>query len=177
MAPLYIGEHKALTVEWLNKNYNKLGSFLHAQRDKSKILSHDKLQSELKIIKDKLDEVIKCNLFSCSMSERVKFECKACNKISLANVEAIRKSKRAYCIHPNCGASHSVIENKDGFSFRLEQTCFKCLKCKTDNFIPITDIHVKMEFNCYNCSERHIVIGHSVRYNTLDKYNESNQEC
>jgi len=170
----YIGEHKALTVEWLNKNYNKLGSFLHVQRDKSKKLSHDKLRSELKIIKDKLDEVIKCNLISCSMSERVTFECQACNKKSLANVKAIRKSKRAYCIHPNCGASHSVIANKDGFSFRLEQTCFKCLKCETDNFIPNTDIYAKMEFNCYKCSERHIVLGYSPNYNTLKKYNESN---
>ena len=73
----YLGEHKALTVKWLDKNYNKLGSYLHVQRGKSKILSYEKLQSELKLIIDKLDEVIKCNLTSCSMAERVIFECHA----------------------------------------------------------------------------------------------------
>lgn len=144
----YLGEHKALTVEWLDKNYNKLGSFLHIQRDRSKIMSYNKLKSELTTIIDKLDEVTKCNLISCSMADRVTFECHACNKISLANVKSIRKLGGAFCIHPDCGASHTVIENDGIFSFKLEQTCFKCSKCKTDNFIPNTDIHINMEFTC-----------------------------
>ena len=173
----YLGEHKSLTVKWLDKNYNKLGSFLHIQREKSKLISFDKLQSDIKEIIDKLNEVIKCNLTSCSMAERVIFECHVCNKKTLANIKSIRKSKRAFCIHPNCGASHSVVEKDGKFSFKLEQTCFKCIKCTTDNYIPTTDIYINMEFVCYNCSERHIVTGYSLSYDTLENYNKNKKEC
>ena len=34
-----------------------------------------------------------------------------------------------------------------------------------------------MEFVCYNCSERHIVTGYSLSYDTLENYNKNKKNA
>ena len=54
-----IGEHKSFKLKWLNKNYNKLGSYLHVPQKSKKILDYDIIRADLLEIVSELDEIVK----------------------------------------------------------------------------------------------------------------------
>lgn len=167
-----LGDHKEIDIKWLTKNYNKLGNYLHVQRGKSKTTSKENLKNALKKIVNKLEDILKGNITSLTISDRISFNCGICKKNTLANADVVRKSKRAICINPECNATYFITEEGDKWNIKLEETSFKCLNCETDNFVPNSDIHIGMKFTCFKCSEKHIIIGYDLKYSKIEDLEE-----
>ncbi len=168
-----IGFHRALSVAWLSKNYNKLGSYLHVQREKSTHSKTKELSEYLSQVHTKLTEIAKNTIISIAIAERIEFKCVACKKNTLANAQSVDKSGQAICIHPECAALHTITRENDHWKIKLVGARFVCSNCKTENSVPLTDIHIGMTCKCVECHEEHVIVDQSWRIQTMKEYQKT----
>lgn len=86
----------------------------------------------------------------------VTFDCVACKKTISVNEEGLIDKKEIECFNPKCGAMFWVSQEDDrNFTFMLQVTLFKCLKCgkgiRVENHLIATGCRLK----CEKCSAVH----------------------
>lgn len=163
-----LGQHNALKLSWLNKNYNKLGSYLHVKMGNNKAReTTEELAAIRKDIERILSEVkpaVNSDIIATTLASRIQFKCQTCEQISLVNVDVLRKTGRATCISPQCGAEYAASEDATGWQFKLAMTSFKCLKCEKINFLEIRHVDIGTKFRCNRCGEAHRIVGGQWNY-------------
>jgi len=164
-----LGQHNAVKLSWLNKNYNKLGSYLHVKLgNKNKGGTTEELSVNRKDIERMLSElepVINSDIVGATLATRVQFKCQACQQLSLVNADVLRKTGRATCISQQCGAEYTASEDAEGgWQFKLAMTSFKCLKCEKINFLEIRHVDIGTKFRCNRCGEVHRIVGGQWNY-------------
>jgi len=154
-----LGQHNALKLSWLNRNYNKLGSYLHVKmgnkevRETSEELSA--IRKDIEAILSEVERAVNSDIVGATLAPRIQFKCQACEEISLVNIEVLRKAGRAPCISPQCGAEYVASEDETGWGFKLAMTSFKCLKCERTSFLENQHVDVGKRFRCKHCGEVH----------------------
>lgn len=158
-----LGSHRSFKLPWLRRAYHLLGSLLHAPAPKSaaKFKSparHPSIRQELRDILAEVEAVAASQMDS-SLARVVTFECAACDAPVICNEDGARRSGRAVCLDPSCGAHHAAEFRLDGsVVFHLIATEFDCMKC--DGKIPVENrkLSLNFRFRCQRCGSWHSVV-------------------
>lgn len=163
-----LGQHNALKPGWINKNYNKLGSYLHVRMGNNNVRETTEelsgIRKDIERIAAELEPAVNSDIVSTTLSPRIQFKCQACEQVSLVNVDVLRKTRRAACISQQCGAEYNASEDAEGWRFKLAMTSFKCLKCEKTSFLENQHVDVGKRFRCSHCGELHRIAGGQWNY-------------
>jgi hypothetical protein len=161
-----LGEHRTFKVGWLNKNYNKLGSYVHAPHGRDREVDFTKMRADLNDIVAEVRVVVESPIIGIAMAPRYSFPCGACGRTSVANATSVEGSGKAVCIHPNCGAIHRPRWEGETWKLVLETTEFDCCVCKGPIPVENRKLDIKCEFECPTCKTNHVVVGRQWAYAT-----------
>ena len=151
-----LGKHEAIKVAWLQRNYNKLGSYLHYRGGPPP--DESVLREFMAEVIKELDRVAASTLIS-DFAETVTFNCSTCEKKIVCNAEALPNLTEVICPHAECPATYSPKKSDGGqWIFEPQKTYFKCLRCKTDVSFLSSTIDFGYEFKWPKCGARHVVI-------------------
>lgn len=164
-----LGQHRTVKLSWLNKNYNKLGSYLHARMENSEGVETAENLSAIRMDMDRmlveLEPVVNSEMVGAPLATRIEFKCQACEQKSSVNIGVLRKTGKAICTNPQCGAEYNASEDAErGWQFKLTMTSFTCLKCEKINFLESRGIDVGTRFKCNRCGEVHLVTAGEWKY-------------
>lgn len=159
-----LGEHRTLQLTWLVKNYNKLGSYLHAPRGPSPKIDSKKMREDLERIAAEIKEVLESPIVGVTLAERVQFRCVVCGQDGLANAEGVRLSKRVHCVNPDCGAVYNAEEGEKGWKLHLEVSAFDCLSCGSPVQTENRFLDIGRRFVCSKCNTEHVFVGRQWGY-------------
>jgi hypothetical protein len=150
-----LGRHEALPKSWINKNYHKLGSYLHLQMDASNSKSAAREYLD-KIVKE-LERVERGNLIS-DFAEISTINCRLCGNPVVSNTSALPDLDEVVCPNPACRATYSV-ENSDGkWLCNLIALFHKCSQCDAETAILKSDLAIGFCFQCDNCKSKYEIV-------------------
>jgi len=144
---------------WLNRTYNKLGSFLHAAWPFSRSqASPDPAATReyLGAVAAQLEPFV-TSTFTATFATITEFSCFECGTTVKANAEALAKIGELECLNTDCGCRYFVTPDGDGFVFELDAKHLGCAQCGVDIRIPTQRIKLDFEFACSACATRYKV--------------------
>jgi hypothetical protein len=155
-----LGVARSFRLDWLRKNYNKLGNLLHVQSPKAKEATGSrnspKLRSDLAEILGEVKRVAESPLTG-AMAAVIDFKCAACDTPTLFNEDGAKKTNRAVCI--SCNAEHHVVFEADGRpAMYLMTTDFDCVACKALTPIENRLLEIGFRFKCASCKAPHVFV-------------------
>lgn len=142
---------------WLNKTYNKIGSFLHANWPFSHNVSckdPGELRGYLEKVASELEPLVKKS-FTCTVARLVTFECSVCGSNIKANANGLEQAGEVFCINPECGSRYFVTKEGENLLFSLDACSVKCQECQTIITLPRQKLHVGYDFSCPNCKSQY----------------------
>lgn len=142
---------------WLNKTYNKIGSFLHASWPFSQKVSNKEpgeLRSYLEKVATDLEPFVKKS-FTCTLARLITFECSVCGLSIKANATGLEQVGEVFCINPECDSRYFVTKEGENFLFSLDACSAKCQECQTIITLPRQKLHIGHEFSCPNCKSQY----------------------
>lgn len=149
--PLPIGDYKMFSVDWLNKNYSKLGNFLHARA----LADTRNLKFTPIIVQGILDEIerVASATLVMSINKIDSFTCDACGKDMYASQSQVETNATVEC--PWCSNKHLVrCENEETYIVEPSSLCIApCMKCKSP--MAIEHLEVNDRKACWNCGQLH----------------------
>lgn len=160
---IHVGTQQELPTQFINKTYNKLGNYLHvptlkAQASLKSNINKQRLREDIKEIMDKLQPMVK-STFNASFAEVVTFPCDECQSLIPCNEKGLKKTGKAECLNPNCGAQFLALENSlNTWSFKFQYQIFACLKCNKENKIGKHKLKMGTSFDCDGCKTKHEIV-------------------
>jgi predicted RNA-binding Zn-ribbon protein involved in translation (DUF1610 family) len=156
---LPVGEHHALTLAWLRKNYNKVGNLLHAPPPAdTRELNLDKWSRDLTKIAAELELAIGSSIITMTERGGFVFSCAECGKPIVRSLEAMKRGATAVCPTTNCDAEYKLTQSEGGETKVIPLlVSFKCTGC--DELIQIHRRKVApgVRFACPACGVQHQV--------------------
>jgi predicted nucleic acid-binding Zn ribbon protein len=129
-----VGEHVAFNIKWLDKQYHKLGSLLHAQRTLAPA-DESKLRADLTSIADTIQSAQAGSITGSVLADNWRYRCERCSEEFTVSRHFAEAERRATCPNPECEAEYDTIKMEDGqVGFRLRGHTFACRSCSA----PIT---------------------------------------
>jgi predicted RNA-binding Zn-ribbon protein involved in translation (DUF1610 family) len=170
----FVGHHKALSLKWLRKHYNKVGNMLHVPTGGRLVeeLLDDKVAYLKEVIAD-LEDAVASTITGGSIKTVYSFECKNCKLPVVANAEAVRKTGRAVCLNPQCGAEYFGVQNEGQMTFAPMVTQFDCVQCSAEIPIENKKLRIGLEFKCPKCGEKHTIVGRQWQYGNAESPDEA----
>lgn len=163
-----IGKFNALKRPFVQKNYSKLGSFLHAptfgQLRSNTCPVPDKLRPFLEGLLPQIEDLCSSTVWS-NFGNFASFECTAwvktpegarrtCRQKIVRNVESLKPDSVIACTKTECRAQYTVSDlETDKPSFQPLQVELECFNCKTTNFIDKHRLQSGLRITCVNCSQ------------------------
>jgi hypothetical protein len=156
---LMLGKQNIPTVKWINKNYNKLGQFLHLpEPTKSDIRTPENIKSNLVNLITDL-ELYSSNSFWVNFPQIDLQDCKLCGETLLFSPKKLKSGDTVSCTSRKCKANYICVPSKQVDGHRLEYKTYdiECLSCK--NTIEIAEHLVTQDgnFSCIHCSASYVV--------------------
>lgn len=165
-----MGSHKSIDPTWLNKHYNKLGSFLHVPLGgaKSKDRNADALREYLGKVIDELEPIVASRI-DASLANTLSFTCSECGEAVVCNHEGVLASSKATCLNPGCEAEYSAVRNDatGEIDFFLIATAFRCLACESPTMVEKRKIKIGFRFKCRQCEQKHEISKIGWQYSTI----------
>jgi hypothetical protein len=149
-----VGDHKSLTVKWLNGNYHKLGKYLHATAiSEVEGYKHITILDLERIILE-LERVSSADMVG-SVNRVNKFDCECCGGPVYASSEQIENSAVVECYSDICWAVYKVSAvNADHYRFdRDPKSGFECRKC--GSMIAIDGVSRQEKIKCWSCQKEY----------------------
>lgn len=162
-----LGEHHALELAWLRKNYNKIGNMLHAPSAReSQKPRPEKRATYLRGVIDDLEKVLGSGISEFTERGGYTFNCAACGKLIIRSAAAMQAGKTAVCPTPRCDAEYRLVR-VEGNTPIVEALAvrFECQACKTPTDLPQRKVALGFQFKCAGCSRQYQVL--QVRQNWL----------
>lgn len=158
----FVGKHTSLRLNWLRKHYHKLGNLLHAPAAgaKSEPTNTQVAEYLAEVVAD-LEAPLSSNITGGSIREVFSFNCTKCQNLVVCNTQAVRKSRRAVCLNPQCKAEYFASISEEGSAtFELMVTTFECTKEGCDGKLSIENrkLDIGVEFSCPVCGLKHTII-------------------
>lgn len=158
---LLFGEQKLPTVKWLNKAYNKLGSYLHlAEPKRAELDKRNDIKSELiHIIKD-LEGYIDSN-FLISLQGLDVQSCPVCKQEIAFSLSSATDGEVKKCSNNRCGALYEIKIDKltKRVTFECKTYDIDCQSCGHEIVIAESVIRNLDNFNCSSCDADYITRG------------------
>lgn len=154
---LDLGEYRMLSLKWLNRNYNKLGKFLHEtsleeSNAPKKLRSDDLISivSELRRVNES-DMVLGFNRIS-------EIICDCCSTTIFVSDSQIEDCAEVSCYNDLCGAVF-IAEPSDDEQFKSKRkypgNAFSCKDCGSKVSVDsvVKDGYIK----CWSCKQRYLI--------------------
>jgi len=161
-----IGTHSTLKLSLIRKYYNKLGNFLHIPSP-ARTARQASVSPTVDGLKEMLEEMRPAvySHFDASMATVVEWECSVCNGMSVANLDGLKESKKAFCLNPQCGALHHAVCDSEGeIELHLDASHFKCAQCGEEIELENRKLAIGLQFKCWPCGAVHKIAGRQWSY-------------
>ena len=156
---LILGKQKIPTVKWINKNYNKLGQFLHLPEPmKADIRTPKNIRSKLASLITDL-ELYSTNTFWVNFPQVDLHNCKLCGEVLLFSPRNIKVGTTIPCTSRECKANYICVVSKQDGGHRLEYKTYdiECSCCKEPIEIAEHLVTQDGKFSCEKCSTSYVV--------------------
>lgn len=150
-----VGHHVAFSLKWLNKQYNKLGSFLHLQA--SRITDQGGQRRDLGAIADEIEKAQKGSLLGLWSGEAINFTCELCGEVSAVSAYYARTEGAASCLNPACELEYRAHSEGDEISLSPLLLRLKCNGCSAH--VPVQQRHLRdgLVVACPTCKREHLI--------------------
>jgi hypothetical protein len=155
-----LGEHHALSLAWLKKNYNKIGNLLHAPNPGSSPEKPAKTAKYLADLISELELVLCSTIFTFVERGGCVFPCQACGKPVIRNTDAMKAGAVAVCSTQDCDGEYRLVNTGEGeWVVQPIQTKFTCPGCSHESLYWPRKICVGSALTCPGCNLRFGVVG------------------
>ena len=157
---LPLGEHHALSLKWLRKNYNKVGNMLLAPSPRETQAPQPVKQSlYLAGVVDELEKVLNSGVTGFTERGGYTFNCGDCGKLVIRNTDAMEAGATAICPTQGCGAEYKLARDEKGEAMMEPLLVrFKCEACEAVTVIAKRKVSLGPEFDCFECKLRYRVV-------------------
>jgi predicted RNA-binding Zn-ribbon protein involved in translation (DUF1610 family) len=157
---LPLGEHHALSLKWLRKNYNKVGNMLLAPSARETKASQAAKQSAyLAKVADELEAALSSGITGFTERGGYTFNCGDCGKLVVRNADAMDAGETALCSTQGCDGEYKLVRNEAGGSAMQPLLVrFECDDCSAVTAVAKRKVAVGLEFNCSACKQRYRVV-------------------
>jgi len=155
----YLGTDSRFTPQWLTKEYNKLGAYVHAAWPFAKHTSTNdasRTSQWMNALAGVLDPLV-ANSFTSTFAEVVSFTCSECGTTIKANAAGLRQTKRVTCLKPGCECDYDVVDADGEFTFILDESTANCPDCGTEIRLPTNRVEKDYRFICAGCKTQYKV--------------------
>jgi hypothetical protein len=155
-----LGEHTSLSYKWLRTHYNKIGNALHAQAKPNISPSGANRKDYLEEVISDLEKVLASRINGSGMRNVFSVECERCNDQVVVNTKSAKKTGRALCFKPGCGAEYTVkiSDDEKKCEFLLIQSEFTCDACEKPIYLPTGELSIGRNFTCRSCNAKHKIV-------------------
>jgi hypothetical protein len=156
---LPLGKHKAFGSRWLTKQYNKLGSLLHAPRESVEIKSATQLaqlRTDLASMADEIEEALKSTITGMSIHETISADCMHCGG-KIAASKHMLDSKPTVVLCLQCEAEYGVAIEANEYRFIPRAAHFSCAGCKVEIWLEHRNMRPDDVVTCKSCGQTHVL--------------------
>ncbi len=157
----HMGTHRTVKYKWVQKHYNKLGSYLH--EDQPFVTPRlpypvrlEKMRAALSRMLEELGPVVASSM-DAGLAINVEFDCLACGQKVVCNDDGLQESGKAICLDPDCGAEHEAERTEDGEEWivKIPETRVVCQNCREAMYIQNRLIRIGQVIKCSNCESKY----------------------
>jgi hypothetical protein len=163
-----IGEHRMIPLRVLRTAYNKVGSFLHLNRDSVKHASvfGESVESSARTLNEMLRELERVGekIFDFNLAEVSVFNCLKCQHRMIRNAEYLLAPRKIICDNRSCGAEHQVVRREGNLEIELMTSRWECQRCSAPIPIENKRMAVGFRFNCSACGASHRIVARKWDY-------------
>lgn len=157
-----VGEHRFVKLDWLKKNYNRLGSYLHSPTpfespEYPYRVQLQKMREALQEMVDYLGPVV-ASRTEATLARIVTFDCAVCGVQVVCNEAGLEKTGMAVCLDPDCATEYLASRDEGGeWVFDIPAVAASCGNCNAA--IPIQERLLKpgLEVRCASCERSYRV--------------------
>lgn len=152
-----MGEYRMLSVKWLNKNYNKLGKFLHETSLEESAAPTTLKSEDLTAIVFELRRVSESDMI-LGFNRISEISCECCDTTIFVSDSQINDESEVSCYNDYCGAMYIVspVSNEQFRTVRkYPGNDFACKECSSRISVDsvVRDGYIK----CWSCKQRYMV--------------------
>ncbi|RUO35097.1 hypothetical protein CWE14_03625 [Aliidiomarina soli] len=155
---VFSGDHKTISLQYIKKNYNKIGYYLHTPTLNKQAEYHEastKLKRYLDKLVKELEPIIDCT-FDSRMGIAAHFNCHDCGQSVYHNLETIKIGKNIRCLNEQCGKIYYVenyIDEKPLVKpIQMKITC----DCGNDIYVDQHKVKENTYIDC-ECGDRYLI--------------------
>lgn len=155
-----LGADQRFSFTWLNKTYNKLGSYLHASWPFAKNPKINSIETEREFLQQvaaDMEPFVRRS-FTSTLAEVVDFQCSVCGTVIKANVAGVEHAEEVTCLNPDCGCRYFAKMEGNELIFRLDAFIAACSECSLDIHIPTQKLAFGYRFSCDGCNRQYEVV-------------------
>lgn len=147
-----LGTDARLSAKWINKQWNALGSYLHAptikqQRD-GKTFDEKKTRQKIEEVLQEVDRVLDSKIFATNIKPTITFTCD-CGFEVKRRESLLEKGLGVTCA--NCGALLGAEKKDDQWVFFHRFHNYICPHCQKRNTFKAHELKNGAEFTCDDC--------------------------
>lgn len=147
-----VGTYHALTRQFVQRRYHKLGSYLHAPTY-AQVKAHTEPVPDKQFLEETLREVERLcsSTVASNFGSKVTLVCQDCGTTIVRNTAALKRDGRLTCLEPSCKAVYGV-EGLDTPAplFRMERVDFACA-CGATVFVGRHRLRDGLRISCHGC--------------------------
>ena len=151
-----LGSHHALPASWINKTYNKLGSFLHLQPKSNSMTVADK--TFLEEVVAEIEKAEKNSLLS-NFATTISFDCDLCKESITCCEEALTDLEEVVCPNDQCLGTYEMSKEGADWMFKLKTLSFICPDCNSKFELATAKLDVGQRIVCIDCGAKFQVVG------------------
>ena len=151
-------EHR-MDLPWARKNYQSLGSFLHAPTvrdlESGEVVTFQKIKDKCHNIQSKLDLILSSEMFNVKVDRNCEWVCDfdGCTFVMERDVEWFAANNVTTC--PRCGAEHNAWLQDGRVWHKIRAGNWHCPKCGMKNAAAAHQIKAGATVACSLCDERY----------------------
>jgi hypothetical protein len=164
-----LGVDQRFPSPWLNKTYNKLGSYCHASWPFAKNPEKNSIETGrefLKQVATDMESFVRQS-FTSTCAAVVDFQCSVCGTAIKANVTGVEQAGEVTCLNPDCGCRYFATEEGKEFIFQLDALTAACSGCSLEIHIPTQKLALGYQFSCGGCNRRYEVVEQQWQFREL----------
>jgi hypothetical protein len=164
-----LGTDYRFTLAWLNKTYNKLGSFLHASWPFAKNPTTAKwaeTKEFLQKVATDLQPFVE-KTFTSTLAETIVFNCTECGTTIKANAAGVQQAGEITCLNSDCKSHYVASINGTDYSFQLDAIVADCPKCTQAIKIPTQRLAMGYQFPCSGCGQKYSIVNQAWEFDEI----------
>lgn len=165
-----LGTDQRFSSTWLNKTYNKLGSYVHASWPFAKNPEKNSIETGREFLQQVATEMepFVRQSFTSTCAVVVDFQCSVCGTAIKANVAGVDQAGEVTCLNPDCGCRYLASKEGEKFIFQLDALTATCSDCSLEIHIPTQKLSLGYQFSCGNCNRRYEVVEQQWQFRELE---------